>query len=137
MEAMAKGSAAPISTPFAKQTSLQRSPKWLVPSIVAVVFVSSFAIYLFFSRSPRVTNPPPAIAISVCPNLSLVCIASRRCFGSTHLRKCSQSTRVLRDMPPRTLYAVRLKDADANIVVWRDDDIFRNLKITYPIFSET
>jgi hypothetical protein len=42
----------------------------------------------------------------------------------------------LRDMPPGTLYVVKLRDSDANIAVWRDDDIFRDLKTAYSVFSE-
>jgi hypothetical protein len=42
----------------------------------------------------------------------------------------------LRDMPTGTFYVVKLKDADANVVVWRDDDMFRDLKIAYPVFPE-
>jgi hypothetical protein len=42
----------------------------------------------------------------------------------------------LRDTPTGTLYVVKLKDTNANIVVWRDDDIFKDLKVAYPVFSE-
>jgi hypothetical protein len=42
----------------------------------------------------------------------------------------------LRDMPPGTLYVVQLKDSDANVMVWRDDDVFKDLKFAYPVFSE-
>ena len=42
----------------------------------------------------------------------------------------------LRDMPPGTMYIVKLRDGDAHTVVWRDDNVFRDLKNAYPIFSQ-
>ncbi|MFI5098342.1 MAG: hypothetical protein ACHQT6_10250 [Candidatus Acidiferrales bacterium] len=138
MGEMADGRAGPISAPFAGLTSLRRSPKRLASIALAVVLVSSFGIYLFFSRSPHITNPPQSIAISVCPNVTSGVHRISSDFGirfdapenafSVHAG--------LRDMPAGMLYVVKLKDADANIVVWRDDDIFRDLKIAYPVFSE-
>jgi hypothetical protein len=98
----------------------------------------SFAIYLLFSRYPHVPNPPPAIAISVCPNLTFGVHRIASDFGV----RFDAPERVFtvhagpRDMPAGTLYVVKLTDADANIVVWRDDDIFRDLKTAYPVFSE-
>jgi hypothetical protein len=65
MRAMADGSAAPTSTPFAKETSSQQSPKWLVP--VVLIFASSFVVYVLFSRTPHVAKSPLAIASSTCP----------------------------------------------------------------------
>jgi hypothetical protein len=138
MGAMSNGRTGPIFTPFAKQTSLPRSPKWLVSIVLAVVLVSFFSIYLFLARSPHVTNPPQEIAISVCPDITSGVHRVRSDFGIRFdaPEKAFTVHAGLRDMPPGTLYVVTLKDADAHIVVWRDDDIFRDLKIAYPVFSE-
>jgi hypothetical protein len=126
MGEMADGRAGPISVPIAEQTSLQRSPKWLVSIVLAAALVSFFAIYLFLSHSPHVTNPPQAIAISVCPNVSPGVHRIRSDFGIRFdaPEKAFTVHAGLRDMPPGTLYVVKLKGADPNIVVWRDDDIF-------------
>jgi hypothetical protein len=128
----------PIFVPFAEQISLQRSSKWLVFIVSAVALVSSFVIYLFFSRSPHGTNPPQAIAISVCPDVTFGVHRIRSDFGIRFDASEKDFTVQAgpRDMPPGTLYVVKLKDADANIVIWRDDNVFRDLKIAYPVFSE-
>jgi hypothetical protein len=42
----------------------------------------------------------------------------------------------VRDMPPGTMYIVKLRNGDAHVVVWRDDEVFRDLKVTFPIFSK-
>jgi hypothetical protein len=42
----------------------------------------------------------------------------------------------LRDMPPGMLYVVTLKSRSTNMVVWRDDGIFNELKSAFPVFSE-
>jgi len=39
-------------------------------------------------------------------------------------------------MPGGTLYVVAPKDQTANMVIWRDDEIFRELKSAFPVFSE-
>ncbi len=138
MEEMPDGGVGPISAPLAEQTSSRRSPKWLASIVLAVVLVCSFGIYLFFSRSPHVTNPPQSIAISVCPNVTSGVYRIRSDFGirSDAPEKVFTVHAGLSDMPPRTSYVVKLKDADASMVVGHDDEIFRNLKIAYPVFSE-
>jgi hypothetical protein len=127
-----------FSVPIPEQTSVQRSSKWLVFIVLTAVLVSFFAIYLFLSHSPHVRNPPQAIAISVCPNVSPGVHRIRSDFGIRFdaPEKAFTVHAGLRDMPPGTLYVVKLKDADPNIVVWRDDDIFRDLKSAYRVFSE-
>jgi hypothetical protein len=137
MGAMANGNAAPISMIFAKQTSSQLSPRWLAP-VVVVILASSFVIYMFFSRIPHVTKPPLAIAISACPAVASGVYRITSDFGIRFDASEEVFTvhAVVRDMPPGTLYVVKLKDADANMAVWSDDDIFRDLKTAYPVFSE-
>ncbi len=138
MEAMSSGRTGPISTPFAKQNSLHQSPKWLVPIVLVVALISCLAIYLFLVRSPHVTNPPQAIAISVCPDVTSGVHRIRSDFG-IRLDAPEKAFTVHAghpDMPPGTVYVVKLNDAGANLVVSSDDDIFRDLKIAYPVFSE-
>ena len=131
MGAVANGSAAP------KQNSSQQPKKWLVP-VVAVVFASSFVIYMYSSPSFHVTKPPLAIVIFACSNITSGVHRIASDFG---IRFDAPEKMFIvhvgpRDMPPGTLYVVKLRDSDANIVVWRDDDIFRDLKTAYPVFSE-
>jgi len=41
------------------------------------------------------------------------------------------------DMPPELFYEVKLPGSNARMVMaWRDDSIFRNLTLAYPMFSE-
>jgi hypothetical protein len=138
MVATSNGRTGPIATPFAKQKSWHRSPKWLVPIVLAVVLVACFATYPYISRSQRVTNPPQAIAISVCPDVTSGVHRIGSDFGIRFdaPEKAFTVRADLRDMPPGKSYAVRLKDAGADLVVSSDDDDFRNLKIAYPVFSE-
>lgn len=42
----------------------------------------------------------------------------------------------VRDMPAGTLYVVKLRSSDANLLIWHDDEIFRNLKSAWPVFSK-
>jgi hypothetical protein len=107
-------------------------------SAFAVVLVSSSAICLFFWRSPHGLNPPEAVTISVCPD---IVFGVHRVTADSGIRfaapeKAFTVHAALRDMPPGRLYVVKLKDADAKIVVWRDDDMFRDLKVAYPVFSD-
>jgi hypothetical protein len=105
---------------------------------LAVVLISSSAIYLFFWHSPHAISPPQAITVSVCPGIGF---GVHRVTSDAGIRfdapeKAFTVHAALRDMPPGWLYVVKLKDADAKIVVWRDDDVFRDLKIAYPVFSD-
>ena len=137
MEDVTSRSPAPNPPPFAKQQFLQESPKWANPTIVAVL-IFSVATYLLSFHSPHAMSVPPAIIVSACPDLPSGMRRIRSDFG-TRFDASEKAFRVhagLRDMPPGTLYVVKLKDADANIVVWRDDDILRNLKTAYPVFSK-
>jgi hypothetical protein len=120
------------------RSSLPRSPKWLISIALAVVLVSSCAIYLFYSRFRHVANPPQPIAISVCPDVTSGVHRITSDFGIRFDAPEKEFTvhTGLRDMPPGTLYVVKLKHSEANVVVWRDDDVFRDLKTAYPIVSE-
>lgn len=133
-----EGPSGPISATYAKQTRWQQSPKWLVAIASTLVLASFFGIYLFLARSPHVANPPQAIVISVCSDVA----SGVHRIGSDFGIQFDAPERAftvqagLRDMPPLTLYVVKLKNAGANIVVSGDDDDFRDLKVAYPVFSE-
>jgi hypothetical protein len=131
MGAVANGNAAP------KQTSSQQQPKWLTP-VVVVVLASSFVIYMYLSHSYHLTKPPLAIVISACSNITSGVQRITSDFGIRFdaPEKMFIVHAGVRDMPPGTLYLVKLRDSDANISVSGDDDIFRDLKTAYPVFSE-
>jgi hypothetical protein len=137
MEDVTSGGTAAIPPPFARQ-KLLKSPKWVVPTVLGVILVSSVAIYLLSLRSSRVPSVPPAIVVLACPDLAPGVRRITSDFGT----RFDVSDKVFtvhagaRDMPPGMLYVVKLKHADANIVVWRDDDVFRDLKTAFPVFSE-
>jgi len=131
-------SPAPSPPPFVRQQFLQASPKWVIPTIVAAVLIFSVATYLLSFHSPHAMSVPPAIIVSACPDLPSGMRRNRSDFG-TQFDASEKAFTVhagLRDMPPGKLYVVKLKDGDAKRVVWRDDDIFRNLKTAYPFFSK-
>jgi hypothetical protein len=93
---------------------------------------------LLLSCSGEITNPPQAVAVSVCPDLNSGIHRIPSDFGIRFdaSDKVFMVHEALRDMPPGMMYVVKLRDGDAHIVVWRDDDIFRDLKNAYPIFSK-
>jgi hypothetical protein len=137
MEATTKGGGEPDSTVFAMQNLSQMLPKWLVP--VAVVVLASFSvIYLFFWRISHVAKPLLVIAMSACPAVTsgMHRITSDFGIGFDASEKWFTVHRILQDLPPGNWYVIKLNDADANMEVWRDGDVFRDLKTTYPIFSE-
>lgn len=81
--------------------------------------------------------PPRAIRVSVCSD-----------DGGNVLRVTSDggvqfevpddtfiASKASRDMPPGTMNVVKLKHDDGSLVVWHDDDFFRDLKTAYPVFS--
>ncbi|MFZ0787547.1 MAG: hypothetical protein WAM67_17310 [Candidatus Acidiferrales bacterium] len=41
-----------------------------------------------------------------------------------------------RDMPAGILYTVTLKDGGARLLIWRDDNMFSELKNVFPVFSQ-
>jgi hypothetical protein len=134
----ATGRSTPTILPsFAKQKLLE-SPKWAIPAVLGVVLVSSVAIYLLSLRSSRVPSVPPAIVVSACPDLAPGLRRITSDFGTRFdvLDKAFTVHAGARDMPPGMLYVVKLKDADANVVVWHDDNVFRDLKTAFPVFSE-
>src|ERR1700676_4013509 len=126
-----------ISQSVARQTLLQQSRKWLVSTALTVIALFSLAIFLL-SLSPPDMSPPQKIILTMCRDITSSDHRIRSDFGiqlgapgkdfAVHAR--------LRDMPPGRLYVIKLKDSVAKIVVWRDDDIFRNLKSAYPVFSD-
>jgi hypothetical protein len=137
MEATTKGGGEPDSTVFAMQNLSQMLPKWLVP-VAAVALASFSVIYLFFWRIPHVTKPLLVIAMSACPAVTsgMHRITSDFGIGFDASEKWFTVHRILQDLPPGNWYVIKLNDADANMEVWRDGDVFRDLKTTYPIFSE-
>ena len=106
--------------------------------VFAVTFVCSCLVFLLLSCSGGITNPPQAVAVSVCPDLTP---GIRRIPSDFGIRfdaseKLFMVHAGVRDMPPGTMYIVKLRDGDAHVVVWRGDDVFRDLKNAYPIFSK-
>jgi hypothetical protein len=85
----------------------------------------------------RAVSPPPVIVLSVCPTVASGVQRFRADFGTqfdvseTNFTVAART----RDMPPGTLYTVTLKDRGTNMIVWHDDELFRELKDTFPVFS--
>ena len=106
--------------------------------VLVRVFAASSCLVLLFSCSSRISSPPAAVALSVCPDLAAGIHRIPSDFGMRFdaSEKVFMVHATSRDMPPGTMYVAKLRDADAHIVVWRDDNVFRDLKNAYPIFSK-
>lgn len=97
--------------------------------------------FLLLSCSRQIAKPPQAIALSVCTDASDAPQAIYRITSDFGIRfdtpkKVYVVREALRDMPAGMMYIVKLRDADAHIVIWQDDDVFRDLKNAYPVFSK-
>jgi hypothetical protein len=116
-------------------TFLRKLPRWLIFTALVAALVSSFPIYLILKRAP---NRPSRIVLSACPAVAPGVRRIDSDFG-TQFDVSEKDFTVhseMRDMPPGTLYVVVPMNLRANIVIWRDDEIFNDLKSTLPIFSE-
>jgi hypothetical protein len=134
MEDKANGTLGPKSTQPAKQTTLQA--KWPVFVVVVALFISASAIYLRFLRPHHITNLPPVIASSACPDVPSGMHRISSDFGIRFdaPEKAFKFEAALQDMPPATVYVVKLRDSKTNMVI--GGVTFRNLEIAYPVFSE-
>jgi len=107
--------------------------------VLAATLLCYCSTLLFLSCSSESTNPPQQVAVSACPDLTP---GIHRVLSDFGIRfdapeKVFMVHAALRDMPPGTMFVVKLRDdGNAHIVVWRDDDVFRDLKNAYPIFSK-
>ena len=106
--------------------------------VFAVKLLCSCLVFLLLSCSSRITDPPQAVAVSVCQDLipGIHRIPSDFGIRFDASEKLFMVHAGVRDMPPGTMYVVKLRDGDAHVVVWRNDDVFRDLKNAYPIFSK-
>lgn len=106
--------------------------------VFAVTLLCSCSVFLLLSCSSRITSPPDAVIVSVCPDLApgIHRIASDGGIRFDASEKLFLVRAGVRDMPPGTMYVVKLRDGNAQVVVWRDDNVFRDLKSAYPIFSK-
>ena len=109
----------------------------LVRVFAAMILCS--CLVLLLSCSSRISNPPVAVAVAVCPELTLGIHRIPSDFGIRFdvSEKLFMVHAGVRDMPPGAVYIVKLRDGDAHVVVaWRDDDVFKDLEKAYPIFSK-
>jgi hypothetical protein len=133
---MVNGTLGPKSTQLAKQTTLQS--KWPVFVVAMVLFISASAFYPRLLRPHHITNSPPIIAISLCPDVPSGMHRISSDFGIQFdaPEKAFTVHAALQDMPPGTVYVVKLRDSKTNMVISGDDVTFRNLETAYPVFSE-
>lgn len=90
------------------------------------------------SCSRQSAKPPQVIALSVCADAPRGMHRISSDFGIRFdaPEKAFVVREASRDMPAGMMYIVRLRDADAHLVIWQDDDVFRDLKNAYPVFSK-
>ena len=89
------------------------------------------------STSPADQAPPHAITVSACSDKG-VNVRRITSDGGVQFEVPDNifiASEASRDMPPGTMNVVKLKNDDASLVIWHDDDFFRDLKIAYPVFS--
>ena len=106
--------------------------------VIAALVLCSWLASLLLSCSSQISNPPKLVSVAVCSDLNP---DKHRIAGDFGVqfdapKKVFTVHAGIRDMPPGTLYVVKLRDGDAHIVIWRDDSVFRDLKNAYPIFSK-
>jgi hypothetical protein len=81
--------------------------------------------------------PPHAITVSACSDNG-VNVRRITSDGGVQFEVPDNTfiaSKASRDMPPGTMNVVKLKNDDASLVIWHDDDFSRDLKIAYPVFS--
>jgi hypothetical protein len=85
----------------------------------------------------RASYQPRAIVVSVCPTVEPGIYRVRADFGIRFDVPEADFTVNLsqRDMPPGRAYTVTLKKRGTNMIIWQDDDMFRDLKNAFPVFS--
>jgi hypothetical protein len=132
MGRLIRESGGPISIPSAKQTRFQETQTY------ASTLICACMTFLLLSCSRQITKPPQVVAVSVCRDVAHGMHRITSDFGIRFdaPEKVFVVHEALRDMPPGMMYIVRLRDTDAHIVFWHDDDIFRDLKSAYPVFSK-
>jgi hypothetical protein len=118
-----------------KQGLFRRLRTRWIPAVVGAALVPSVLVYLFLVRTP---HPPPALVMAACRDAVSGTHRIDSDFG-TQFDVSEKDFTVRsgeRDMPPGRLYVVTPKGRSTKIVIWHDDGIFNDLKITFPVFSE-
>lgn len=114
---------------------LRHLPGWAILAVLGTVSISFVLLYLFRNHTP---HSPPALVLSVCGPVAPGMHRIDSDFGIQF--DVSESVLAVhantRDMPPGTLYVVTLKGSSENLVIWRDDNIFSELRSAFPVFSE-
>jgi hypothetical protein len=108
---------------------------WVLIATIGAVLVAYVSIHLSLIGSAQ---PPPRIVVSECRGAA----SGTRRINSDFGTKFDVSERDftvhpgMSDMPPGMGYVVRIKNRKVNLVIWRDDITFVELKSAFPIFSE-
>jgi hypothetical protein len=116
------------------------SPKlrgWPIAAIVAGILIFSVLV-IHFVHVQAAYQPPGAITLSLCQPVPPGAHRISSDFGTRFdVPEALFTVRgTVRDMPGGTLYVVTLRNREENMLIWRDDDIFRELKNAFPVFSE-
>jgi hypothetical protein len=114
------------------------SQKLLVCSVlVCAVFVSTvLAVHLLHARAP---SQPRAVAFTLCQTAPRGTLRVSADFGTQFNAPESEFIvhTSMHDMPPGTLYTVTPTNGAFALTIWRDNDvIFRDLRETFPVYSE-
>jgi hypothetical protein len=120
-----------------KRTFSRKSLVWFVLVIVSAVLVSTVLAVVHFLRV-RAPSQPPAVVLTLCQTAHRGTHRISADFGTQFDAPEARFTvhGRLRDMPPGTLYTVTPKNGATKLIIWRDDDIFRELKNAAPVFSK-
>ena len=128
-------------SPVAPQGSLQQPPTKLASRFFGLKLASSTLIVcLLFSCSREGMYPPPkSVILSTCPESTSDAYRIKTDFGLRFVapENVYAVSAARGDMPPELFYEVKLRGSNAKMVMaWRDDGVFNNLAIAYPVFSE-
>jgi hypothetical protein len=109
---------------------LSRGWIWAVTGAVALI---SAGVVCSFHVQPL----PTLVVVSTCANVRSGLSRVTGDFGTQfdvpdRLRIQTE----IRDMPPGKLHVITLEQRDGRMVLWRDDDIFHELKDAFPALSK-
>jgi hypothetical protein len=117
------------------QRFMARLAKWLIPSAVGAIMISSVPIYFFFIRAPQ---PPPTIVLSACGEIPQGMRRVGSTFSTQFVAREKDFTfrSAARDMPPGMLSVVTLKGGSANMLIWDGGTSFdEEFNRAIPVFS--
>jgi hypothetical protein len=107
--------------------------------VIATLVLCAWLTSLLLSCSSQNSDAPQPVSVTVCSSPTADEQRIKADFG-IHFdvpEKVFTVDAGIRDMPPGTLFVVKLREGEARMVIWHHDDgVFRDLENAYPMFSK-